>query len=41
MAGADPFQNSVMAQPAYRRLAAAGMFIVALWIAILWAVALP
>lgn len=37
----DLFQRSLMAQPAYRRLAGAGLFIGVLWIAIFWAVSLP
>ncbi len=36
----DPFQRSLMAQPAYRRLFAAGFLITALWLAIFWAVSL-
>jgi hypothetical protein len=41
MTNGDPFQRSLMAQPAYRRLAGAAFFIAALWIAIFWAVSLP
>ena len=41
MTNHDPFQRSLMAQPAYRRLLGAGLILVALWIAIFWAVSLP
>jgi hypothetical protein len=40
VANQDPFERSLMAQPAYRRLLGAGLILVTLWIAILWAVAL-
>jgi hypothetical protein len=41
MSNRDPFQRSLMAQPAYKRLIAAGGILVVLWIAIFWAVSLP
>ncbi len=37
----DPFQNSLMTQPAYARLFMIAGVVLCLWIAIAWAVALP
>ncbi|MDJ0931193.1 hypothetical protein [Breoghania sp.] len=36
-----PFRSTVIAQPAWRRLIAVLVILAALWLAILWAVALP
>ncbi len=41
MMSRDPFQYSLMAQPAYARLLAVVGVLLCLWIAIAWAVALP
>jgi hypothetical protein len=41
MSNSDPFQRSLMAQPAYKRLFGAAGILVVLWIAIFWAVSLP
>ncbi|MFA5956552.1 hypothetical protein [Hyphomicrobium sp.] len=40
MTNHDPFQRSLMSQPAYMRLLGVCLILVALWIAIHWAVAL-
>jgi hypothetical protein len=41
MMSRDPFQFSLMAQPAYTRLFAVAGILLCLWVAIAWAVALP
>ncbi|WP_274534647.1 hypothetical protein [Pararhizobium polonicum] len=37
----DPFRTSVMARSFMVRVSAIGLLLVALWVAIAWAVALP
>ncbi len=41
MMSRDPFQYSLMAQPAYARLFMIVAVLLCLWLAIAWAVALP
>jgi hypothetical protein len=41
MMSRDPFEYSLMAQPAYTRLFAIVAVLLCLWIAIAWAVSLP
>jgi hypothetical protein len=41
MMSRDPFQYSLMAQPAHARLFAIAAVLLCLWLAIAWAVSLP